>query len=207
MLNWFSAAAINTPLPLYYEVQDGWCFLLEQARYINSKAWQVSFTLFTFLFPVCILIYGSWKTTRVMFRRTRAIHNQTENQSERLSKGQVNITITMVVVVVVFLVCLLPYQIALAVYTVDIIGYDAEIFGPLFVVCLINCCITRLSMRSSSRFSNRDSGKCFVFIKLMLMDRVRKPKKRLLVKSLSIFSICFNLSNKVVVVKDDDRFM
>ena len=141
VLNWFSAAAILAPLPLYYEVQSGWCILLPQAKYINSKAWLICFTVLTFLIPVCILIFGSWKTTHVLFRRTRAIRNQTENQAERLSKGQVNITITMVVVVVVFLVCLLPYQIALAVFTFDIIGYDAQIFGPLFVVCLINCCI------------------------------------------------------------------
>ena len=143
LIDWLAAFGFLAPMAFYSEVQYGWCIVLTAPEYIDEQTYTKCFTVGTFIIPVGLLIYGSWKTTRTLITRTRTIQavGTETGGGERLSKSQVNITVTMVVVVVVFLVCFTPYQMALACYSFGIISYDANIFGPVFVVCLITCCI------------------------------------------------------------------
>ena len=140
LADWLGALGILAPLSLYYDVENNWCMTLPEPRYISDQSYILAYTMYSFIIPVCLLVYGGWATTRALIKRTREIKSvNSTGQDGSLSKSQINVTVTMAMVVVVFLICFLPFEIGLVCYSFDVIMYDPRIFGPLFVICLVNC--------------------------------------------------------------------
>ena len=138
ILDWVAGAAMIASITFTQAVEDGAC--VYQLNGMDSKAASWSNFNGTFFIPTIILIYCCSKVISALWKRTKAVH--TENQEQSLSSGQINITVTMIAVVAGFVVCQTPFQFyANLAMVVPNMKFSMSTFDTLLLLCLVNCCI------------------------------------------------------------------
>ena len=142
VLCWVLAVLLNLPFALVSEVDaDGYCIVNSRGTF--GLIITTTYFLGCFFLPMMCIILAYTHMIFILVKRTKAIH--ISQNSGKLSKGQMNMTKTMVLVAVVFVICLLPYHIYLVVYDLKPLDINHPVYLDIYIWLLVisstNCCI------------------------------------------------------------------
>ena len=139
ILDWVAGAALVGSLPFMRTVKDGRCRGVWDTG-INGKASSWSNFTGTYFIPAVILMYSCFCTAYALLKRSQAVG--ATDGSRPISKGQVNMTITMILVAGVYMVCLTPYQFYSNLsMVIPTFPFHGGTYTSLLLLCVVNCCV------------------------------------------------------------------
>ena len=143
VIDWVLAAIFLIPNTLVSGVEELWCVYHFWPSPAHKVAYGYIYFFGTFFLPVLILVYGYGTMIHILLKKGRVIQSSDVSGQKKckLSKGQINITMTMVAVAVVYVLCLMPYQVYYLCLVAIPLPDENVPYYTLLIISLVNCCI------------------------------------------------------------------